>query len=110
MYSMFSEMMRLIPPERTVIDSDDVDESTANYENEDDRHHISEQHSQPSQDEQQDTNDGIIIQEDDNSKMWDSSAPNLSLNPVPGREEDISRQGTVHPAFSLGDLDALLRF
>lgn len=119
MYSMFSEMMRLIPPERTVIDSNDVEDSTTKQGNEDEttekRHHTSEQqqqqHVQQTRDEQQDTKDGIIIHEDGSSKMWESSAPNLSNTPVPGREE-ISKQGggAVRPAFSLGDLDALLRF
>lgn len=109
MYSMFSEMLRLIPPERTIVESEGPDEFTTRHEdegeNKEEGAHVSEQHSRPSRDEQPDTQDK---QED--SKMWEPSAPSFSVNPVAGREEDIPRQGIVHPAFSLGDLDALLRF
>lgn len=104
MYSMFSEMMRLIPPERTVVDWEGADDSTTRYGDGDgsieEEDHASEQH---------DTQDNMNMQEED-WKTWDSPASIMSVDPVAGREEDISRQGTVYPAFSLGDLDALLRF
>jgi hypothetical protein len=114
MYSMFSEMMRLIPPERTVVDSEGLDDSTARYEDEDEsteeEGHVSEQHSRPSRDEQHHTQENMDMDmQEGDLKTWDLSAPNLSANPGTDRV-DISRQGTVHPAFSLGDLDALLRF
>lgn len=114
MYSMFSEMMRLIPPERTGVDSEGGDDTTRGDDEDDDTTekggYISEQHSRPrpSRNEQHVTQD--MNTHDEDSKMWDPSVPSLSVNPATGREEDISRQGTVHPAFSLGDLDALLRF
>lgn len=114
MYSMFSEMMRLIPPERAAIDSNGGDDSTTRYEKEDERikteDHTSEQHSWPSPDEEHNTQDDMHRQAEGDAEVWDVSAPKSTMSAVTSREEDAPRHGTVHPAFSLGDLDALLRF
>lgn len=121
MYSMFSEMMRLIPPERAAIDSGGGDDSATRYEEEEDEEeeeerikmegHTSEQYSWPSSPgEEKITHDHMDVQAEGNEEAWDVSAPKSTMSAVINREEDVSRQGTGHPAFSLGDLDALLRF
>lgn len=114
MYSMFSEMMRLIPPERADIDSDGGDDSTTRYEKEDEsiktEVRTSEQHSWPSPDEEQNTRDHMDMQAEGDAEAWDVSAPKSTMSAVINRDEDAPRHGTVHQAFSLGDLDALLRF
>lgn len=117
MYSMFSEMMRLIPPEKSDSDPAERHNASARRENEHDsdldESRISDQHSRLSRDEQQDTKDTTTVQEDGaGSEPCDLSTPNLSINPAAGNQGGLFNQshGNVHSDFSLGELDALLRF
>lgn len=120
MYSMFSEMMRLIPPEVEVgvhgedtVDEMDDDKNSMSIQEEDgvvDRSQT--QNLQPSR------NEGTE-RETENAKTAQGQRADAKVNHLKWESTINEEQpgdaghgafGTVHSEFSLNDLDALLRF
>lgn len=104
---MFSEMLRLIPPER--VEDEDMDDvkHEASMGRESGNGMDADLSDNNSGSAREGMKDAIAMPKDETSEPC---TPRLSTNPAVGKAVDLPDSGSIRAEFSLGDLDALLRF